>query len=115
MSELDVLSKVFWLDARERLIRTFVQVLVVTLPFQTVSDALFAGDWRALQTLGMQALLAAAAAALSLLWSLISAKKPNTISPASNVVVPTEPVDTGFLTETDLEEESYHPDDLAGA
>ena len=114
MTELPVLTKVFWLDALERAKRTFIQVLIVTLPFQSFSDALFAGDWQALKTLFLQTLLAGAAAALSVVWSLISAKKPNTISPASGVVVPQEPVDTGLLVDSDLEE-SYHPDDLAGA
>jgi hypothetical protein len=84
----DVLTKEFWIDARERLIRTFVQVFLVTLPLQTVSDSLFAGDWQALKVLGLQALTAAAGASLSLLWSLIVAKKPGTVSPASGASLP---------------------------
>jgi hypothetical protein len=108
----DFLTKEFWLDAKERVIRTFVQVLIATLPVQTVATALFEGDLENLKTLGLQALTAALAASLSLLWSLLAASKPNTLSPASSVVVPFEPADTGFLTETDLEEESYHPDDV---
>lgn len=109
----DFLTKEFWLDAKERLTRTFVQVLVATLPAQTVADTLINGDLQNLKVLGYQALAASAAASISLLWSLLAASKPNTISPASSVVVPADPVDTGFLIDSDLEE-SYHPDDLAG-
>lgn len=90
MSNQDLLSKVFWLDAKERLIRTFFQVLITTLPAQTVATTLFSGDWAQLKVLAWQALTAAGAACLSLLWSLIKAKKPGTISPASGVVVPGE-------------------------
>ena len=86
----DLLTKTFWLDARERVTRTFLQVLVATLPAQTVATDLFAGNWENLKVLGVQALTAAAAAGLSLLWSLVAAKKPGTISPASSVVVPGE-------------------------
>lgn len=86
-----ILTKAFWVDARERVIRTFVQVLVVTMPAQTVASDLFSGNWQNLQVLGTQALTAAAAASLSLLWSLLAAKKPNTISPASSVSIEGKP------------------------
>jgi hypothetical protein len=86
-----MLTKAFWVDARERVIRTFVQVLVATMPAQTVASDLFSGNWDNLQVLGTQALTAAGAAAISLLWSLLAAKKPNTISPASSVSIDGKP------------------------
>lgn len=108
----DFLTKLFWLDARERLIRTFVQVLVATLPAQVVADSITKADWANARILLAQAVTAALAASVSLLWSLIAARKPNTLSPASNVTVLDEPDSSIF--ELSDEGESYHPDDLPG-
>jgi hypothetical protein len=84
------LTKEFWQDAKERAIRTFFQTLLATLPIQVAADKVIAGDWQNLKVLGYQALTAAVAAALSVLMSTYFAKKPNTISPASNVPIPGE-------------------------
>jgi hypothetical protein len=111
LTDNDVLTKAFWQDARERCIRTFLQVLVATLPAQTVVEEVVSGDLQRIKMLSFQALIAAAAAGLSLLWSLIAAKKPNTISPASSVVVQEEAYEgDGFEGDSG---ESYNPEDLA--
>jgi hypothetical protein len=110
----NVLTKAFWVDAKDRLFRTFVQVLVATLPIQTVSGQIFAGDWEALKALGLQALTAAGAASLSLLWSLIVAKKPGTISPASGAVVKGEVVSDELVDVTSVEAIEEYLNELEG-
>jgi hypothetical protein len=82
-----ILTREFWADARERLLWTFAQTFIATIPLNVVASAA-SGDVDQVKAIGIQAATAALAASFSLLKSLVFASKPNTVSPASSAPVP---------------------------